>query len=1449
MYDDVAQRFYVGILEGSDPSFTHADFDFAVSRNSNPTDFSSANWAEFTKITSVEEGATNFADFPKMGYNADAIFVSFNQFPDNGGPVHDLVLAISKSAVLAGQPLVFNQNYFQTDVTTDQGGNGDHRILIPSQMHSSTLGVEWFVQTDNESSTVNVVKETNYLSASPSFTTTTLTVNPYRNSPGVPGLTGQIDDRILFADFRNDKLVATGNVGLADGLNHARWYEFDTSGATPSLIQQGDISPGAGISTSYPGIAIDANGDIGMSYIQNSSSQNPSMYVTARLASDPLNTMETPVLSKAGVTALDGIRGGDYSYAGVDPVNGTFWAANEYGDLGGFAGWGTWISNFTAVRPAGAYVFSQNPAGTVDGSAINGITFVFSEPMDTSSFSVADDVDSFTGPGGVDLKPQISGFTWLDNRTLLVSFPAQRANGTYTMVIGPQILRASDEQPMDQNLNQVAGEVPGDEYTATIDHTGAGGPRVVSESLSGTVFAPSVSTLDLTFSEAMDTSSFSVADDVDSFTGPGGIDLKPQITGFTWISNTQLRLTFNAQSAEGTYTLVVGPQMLATSDGTPLDQNSNHVPGEDPADRFTGSFTLSHSIAADAYGYQASVTPFQNLEIAGQPGTFTIIASGDDVSAPVNLGSNTFNFYGTNYFGATSLYVSTNGLITFGSGNTEYFNTDLSGGDPSQAAIAVLWDDWITGPGSPMVIGQFQDTNGDGTPDQLVIEWNQVNHYSSSPSAVTAQAILELNSSARPGLITLNYPDLNTGDSNSNGASATVGIKGAGVQGPNRLLVSYNNGTHSFLQSGTAIRIAANTINDPGFETPEVGNNFFGAFQYNPSGSPWTFTGGAGVSGNNSGFTSGNPAAPQGDQVAFLQATGQASQSVSFVAGTYTLSFQAAQRGNYQASNQTFEVLIDNAVVGTFTPTSTNYAGFTTSAFTVTAGAHVISFVGLNPNGGDNTAFVDDVRINVASSNQPSDPGFETPVVGNNFFGAFQYDPTGSPWTFTGGAGVSGNNSGFTAGNPAAPQGSQVGFLQGAGAQISQSVNFNTGGYTLSFQAAQRGNYQASSQTFEVLIDSTVVGTFTPGSTSYASFTTGAFTVTAGAHTISFVGLNPNGGDNTAFIDSVQVNSVTIPTVANATFETPNVGTGFFGAFVYDPTGAGWTFNGGAGVAGNNSGFTSGNPNAPDGTQVGFLQQTGSFSQLVSFATGGTYTISFQAAQRGNYQASSQAFQVLVDGSAVGTFTPAGTSYAALVTNAFTVTAGSHTISFAGLNPNGGDNTAFVDGVAVNPVAAVALVDSSFAKVNVGEERYFAFRYNPTGTAWTFEDGAGVAANGSGFTQGNPDAPEGDEVAFLQGAGARIGQSLDFEAPAVYTLSFQAAQRGNWNQGGQAFQVLIDGVVVGTFTPAGTDYTLYTTNPFAVTAGVHTISFLGLNPLGGDNTAFIDSVRLNLVTS
>src|SRR5262249_28584268 len=158
-----------------------------------------------------------------------------------------------------------------------------------------------------------------------------------------------------------------------------------------------------------------------------------------------------------------------------------------------------------------------------------------------------------------------------------------------------------------------------------------------------------------------------------------------------------------------------------------------------------------------------------------------------------------------------------------------------------------------------------------------------------------------------------------------------------------------------------------------------------------------------------------------------------------------------------QPSTQTIEVEVDGTVVGTITPSGTNYGVYGTNTFTVTAGTHTVTFIGLNPSGGDNTALIDEVSIQQPATNKFNDPGFESPNVGSGSRSDFVRNPSGAPWLNSSTSGVAGNGSAFTGHNPNAPQGTQVAFLQDYGI-ISQVVNFTAGTYAISFYAAQRAN-------------------------------------------------------------------------------------------------------------------------------------------------------------------------------------------------------------------------------------------------------------------------------------------------------------------------------------------------------------------------------------------------------
>ena len=129
---------------------------------------------------------------------------------------------------------------------------------------------------------------------------------------------------------------------------------------------------------------------------------------------------------------------------------------------------------------------------------------------------------------------------------------------------------------------------------------------------------------------------------------------------------------------------------------------------------------------------------------------------------------------------------------------------------------------------------------------------------------------------------------------------------------------------------------------------------------------------------------------------------------------------------------------------------------------------------------------------------------------------------------------------------------------------------------------------------------------------------------------------------------------------------------------------------------------------------------------------------------------------------------------------------------------------------------------------------------------------SGISANGSALTGGNPAAPDGSQVAFIQGNSAIAQTTAGWmssgpSGPLPYEIIVSAAQRAIGNNGGEDFEVYVDNHPVGHFNPTSTTYQDYTTSIFNVTGGQHLITLRGLDTAGGDNVVLVDNVRLLLV--
>jgi len=160
------------------------------------------------------------------------------------------------------------------------------------------------------------------------------------------------------------------------------------------------------------------------------------------------------------------------------------------------------------------------------------------------------------------------------------------------------------------------------------------------------------------------------------------------------------------------------------------------------------------------------------------------------------------------------------------------------------------------------------------------------------------------------------------------------------------------------------------------FETPSVQSVASGtACNTDPllTGSNWTFTGGltgAGVAAWSAGVAKqgsvwGNPSAPHGSQIALIQGTSKISstQPMSLQYGTgYTITVRAAQRSG-NTSNQTITVRANGSLVGSITPSGTAFASYSLPFLFGGSGplSVTLSFEGTQD--ADVTAFFDDITV------------------------------------------------------------------------------------------------------------------------------------------------------------------------------------------------------------------------------------------------------------------------------------------------------------------------------------------------------------------------------------------------------------------------------------------------------------------------------------------------------
>ncbi len=301
----------------------------------------------------------NFPDYPKLGVWSDAYYVTLDeQNPTTFATIDALVCALDRNSMLTGSAAT--AQCFHT-------ANANQHSVLPAAWDGATApptGATMPIVGQGTSSGI-FLWQFHVDFATPSNSTftgpSTITVNSFTRAclgsvcipqPGTSQQLDSLGDRLMYrAAYRNfgdhESLMVTHSVNT-NGVVGIRWYELRNPEHAATVFQQGTYAP----DTNYrwmQSIGMDRLGDVGLGYSESSSTQEPSMYYTGRLATDPLNTLQSETLMFTGIGSALGVnRWGDYSGLAIDPVDDcTFWYTNQYLPANGSANWNTRIASFS----------------------------------------------------------------------------------------------------------------------------------------------------------------------------------------------------------------------------------------------------------------------------------------------------------------------------------------------------------------------------------------------------------------------------------------------------------------------------------------------------------------------------------------------------------------------------------------------------------------------------------------------------------------------------------------------------------------------------------------------------------------------------------------------------------------------------------------------------------------------------------------------------------------------------------------------------------------------------------------------------------------------------------------------------------------------------------------------------------------------------------------------
>jgi hypothetical protein len=301
--------------------------------------------------------SNNWADYPMLGFDTQAVYISTNQFQIGGGFSYAKLRILNKSELYNGAALRW------WDFWNLHNPDNSLAFTVQPAMHFRGLGGNPPAYLTNalwpSGNTLTLWELGNpigfWTGGAPQLARFAVNCRAYDLPPDAeqPNTTTRVetnDSRLLSAMYQyaggvqrlwtthTTKISWQGDPAARSAL---QWYEIDVVNRT--VAQQGAFGA-TGFYYYFPVIQTDISRNGYLCFSRSNAGEFASLRFTGRRVGDAANTLQSSALVKAGESAYTGGRWGDYFGHGRDGADASrVWLYGEFADARDT--WGTWVTS------------------------------------------------------------------------------------------------------------------------------------------------------------------------------------------------------------------------------------------------------------------------------------------------------------------------------------------------------------------------------------------------------------------------------------------------------------------------------------------------------------------------------------------------------------------------------------------------------------------------------------------------------------------------------------------------------------------------------------------------------------------------------------------------------------------------------------------------------------------------------------------------------------------------------------------------------------------------------------------------------------------------------------------------------------------------------------------------------------------------------------------------